>query len=422
VHTIEKFSKNGEVIWTCNIDSLRIIVLNDGGFMGINENKIERFDGEGTKIDEINLNVDHSYMGLYKVSIAGFSINKDGNFVVLYQGSKNEYDQNDISIGESQSLFVEIIDIDGNLVKQMKLFGGYKHSYGLGISSSNDNLDANGNIYYFEFKNNTGYIGRITSSMGTDWKKQIGADGNWKIIDSSLYVLSKNKVSVYDLDGKLIRSRKVDIYPLDILALENSSYVLAGVSNNSGKFKGYTYQSWDIENAAISFEKINLLANSPTIGTVQSDADGFKTSISNYDSLFKYIVTTTRGTVSISKTGLIAVSKLLPGESAEVTISTSRTGYDEGSSKVSGTSLIGVGLTPKFGSVTKTTSGFTAQITNYSNQFKWSVSTSSGKVSINKAGLITVTGLTKGKSATVTVSTTRTGYNSGNSKVTGSSK
>ena len=50
----------------------------------------------------------------------------------------------------------------------------------------------------------------------------------------------------------------------------------------------------------------------------------------------------------------------------------------------------------------------------------WVKSATAGTVSISSSGLITVTGLTSGQSATVTVTTTRTGYDNGSSQVSGS--
>ena len=73
-----------------------------------------------------------------------------------------------------------------------------------------------------------------------------------------------------------------------------------------------------------------------------------------------------------------------------------------------------------FGTPSSTADGFTLQVTNYDSAFVWSVTTSVGFVSISDSGLVTVTGLTSGQSATVTVSTTRTGYTNGSAQVSGS--
>jgi hypothetical protein len=76
-------------------------------------------------------------------------------------------------------------------------------------------------------------------------------------------------------------------------------------------------------------------------------------------------------------------------------------------------------LTPAFDTPVPTSNGFTVQVTNYDAAFDWSVGTTAGTVSINETGLITVTGLSSGQSATVTVGTSRLGYPNGSATVEG---
>jgi len=80
---------------------------------------------------------------------------------------------------------------------------------------------------------------------------------------------------------------------------------------------------------------------------------------------------------------------------------------------------IGAALSPTFGTPSSTADGFTVQISNFSTDYTWGKSTTAGTVSISSSGLITVTGLTSGQSATVTVTTTRTGYDNGSAQVSG---
>lgn len=75
--------------------------------------------------------------------------------------------------------------------------------------------------------------------------------------------------------------------------------------------------------------------------------------------------------------------------------------------------------TPTFGTVTRNVGGFSVSISNYDSLNSYSVSTSSGSVSRSGA-TITVTGLSAGGSATVSVVASRTGYtNSNTGQVTG---
>ena len=80
----------------------------------------------------------------------------------------------------------------------------------------------------------------------------------------------------------------------------------------------------------------------------------------------------------------------------------------------------GLALTPIFASPASAADGFAVQISNYSTDYTWGNSTTAGSVSISSSGLITVTGLTLGQNATATITTTRTGYNSGSADVSGS--
>ena len=206
----------------------------------------------------------------------------------------------------------------------------------------------------------------------------------------------------------------------------------------------------------------------PQFKTPSSTADGFTVQASNYDGSYSWLVSTTVGsatisgtglitvtglapaegatvtvstsklnhassqaevsgsalpipTATISVTGLITVTGLAPGESATVTAVTTRTGYNAGTGDVSGSALTGSALTPTFATPTTTADGFTIQVSNYDANFTWSVNTTAGSVTISGEGLVTVTGLAPGESATVTAVTTRTGYNSSTASASASS-
>ena len=79
-------------------------------------------------------------------------------------------------------------------------------------------------------------------------------------------------------------------------------------------------------------------------------------------------------------------------------------------------------LIPTFGTPSATMDGFTAQVSNYDANYTWAANTTAGAVNISGSGLLTVTGLTPGQSATVTVQTARgSGYVPGSAGVSGSS-
>jgi surface protein len=85
-----------------------------------------------------------------------------------------------------------------------------------------------------------------------------------------------------------------------------------------------------------------------------------------------------------------------------------------------GNSELLTALTPTFGTPSSTADGFTVQVSNYDGAYAWTVTTTAGSATISNSGLVTVTGLTSGQSATVTVNTTRTGYNNGSAQASGS--
>jgi hypothetical protein len=76
-------------------------------------------------------------------------------------------------------------------------------------------------------------------------------------------------------------------------------------------------------------------------------------------------------------------------------------------------------LTPTFATPTKTSDGFTVQVSNYDANFTWNVSASVGSAAIS-GNVITVTGVSAGASSTVTVDTTRSGYTAGSATVASS--
>ena len=98
-----------------------------------------------------------------------------------------------------------------------------------------------------------------------------------------------------------------------------------------------------------------------------------------------------------------------------------------------GTGLIAIrtaattpGLTPTFDTPVRAAGGFTVNLTNYDAAYTWSPSVSAGSVSAGSVSgstlPLTVTGLSAGASATVTVTTTRSGYSNGSATVSGQAK
>ena len=163
----------------------------------------------------------------------------------------------------------------------------------------------------------------------------------------------------------------------------------------------------------------------PAFSTPSPRSGGFTLQVSNYDANFSWSIETTAGAVSISSSGLVTVTGLSSGASATVTVTTNRSGYSTGTASATGRATsenndnLGA-LTPTFGSPSSQAGGFTVQITNFDSAFTWTKQTTRGTVTISSSGLVTVSGLSAGQSATVTVKTGRSGYDDGEARVTGS--
>jgi len=161
-------------------------------------------------------------------------------------------------------------------------------------------------------------------------------------------------------------------------------------------------------------------ALTPEFGAVGSTADGFVVQVSNYDAAYVWGVSASTGTAAIDGAGLITVSNLTPSQSATVSVTASRTGYESGAADISGSATVGTALTPEFDGVGSTADGFTVQVSNYDPGFTWDVTQTAGNASISSSGLITVAGLTSGQSSVITVETSRSGYESGSADISGS--
>ncbi len=163
-------------------------------------------------------------------------------------------------------------------------------------------------------------------------------------------------------------------------------------------------------------------ALTPTFGAMTSTATGFTVQIANYSASYTWAGTATAfGTVAISGSGLVTVTRVASATSSTATITTRRTGYVGGSAPVTATSLAAA-LTPTFGAPVKTANGFTVQIANYNATYAWAgTATASGTVAISGSGLVTVTGVAAATSSTATITTTKVNTVGGSAPVTATS-
>ena len=156
-----------------------------------------------------------------------------------------------------------------------------------------------------------------------------------------------------------------------------------------------------------------------TFGTVTPTSDGFIFSIANYDASFSWAGSATNGgSVAISNTGLVTVTRVVPNTSSTITVVSSKPKYVSGSATITATALRSV-LTPTFSpDVTPTPDGFIFIISNVDASFIWAgTATNGGSVAISNTGLVTVTGVAPNTSSTVTVTSTKTGFAMGRATI-----
>jgi hypothetical protein len=158
-----------------------------------------------------------------------------------------------------------------------------------------------------------------------------------------------------------------------------------------------------------------LTGLTPSFGTVTRTANGFTSSITNFDANYSFVITVSAGSIetgTVSGSTLpLRVTGLSDSQSATITISTSRLNYTSLTNTQAGTSL-GAGITPSFGTPTKIAGGFTVSINNYSASYVWSESVTAGTVTAGTPSgsnrTYTVSGLSPGQSSTLFVSDTST--------------
>lgn len=142
----------------------------------------------------------------------------------------------------------------------------------------------------------------------------------------------------------------------------------------------------------------------PTVEIIKNLSDGFVWQVTNFDRMLKYSFETPPGiSASIDDSGMIEVHGYPSGTNVSLKIRASHSPYADAvvelKSKTTGESYV-----PSLGGSVSTHTGFYIPITNYRDTVNYSVTSTSGKVSINSDGVISVTGISPGASATVTLS------------------
>lgn len=225
----------------------------------------------------------------------------------------------------------------------------------------------------------------------------------------------------------------------DIPNATTNTYTLT--NSDYGKWIRYVVKSRNMHNQYSEFRygansdyAIVLAALSPALtpalGTYTRTANGFTVAITNYNTAYTWAGTATNGgSVSFSGTngnGLATITGLSPNTASVATITTTRDEYRTGTVTSTSTISLAAALTPTVSSATSAFGGFTFNVTNYDSAYTFSLSATSGTATAGTASgnslPITVTGLSSGQSATVSIATTRSGHLAGSGARAGTAK
>lgn len=161
----------------------------------------------------------------------------------------------------------------------------------------------------------------------------------------------------------------------------------------------------------------NVTFNSFTVSWSSTGATSYNVSI--FESVSGNSVFSANGTTAT----VVSPSGLQPNRSYSTTVTAINAG-GTATNTVSQTTSLGPALTPTFGTNSSTVGGFIGSVTNFDENYTFGISTSAGSVAFSAPSGstrgFTVSGLSNGQSATVTVTTSRTGYSSGSAQTIGS--
>jgi titin len=151
-----------------------------------------------------------------------------------------------------------------------------------------------------------------------------------------------------------------------------------------------------------------VAGTAPTFSGLVSTADGFRFQIANFDSGLDYSTGAT-GSAAVSRSGsTVTVTGLDAAASSTVTVTATKPGVSTASAEQTGSALL-AGTAPTVSTVTSTVDGFRFDITNPDLSAHYSVASDLGHVALSGT-TVTVTGLSAGQSASVTVTDDKTGY------------
>jgi len=110
-----------------------------------------------------------------------------------------------------------------------------------------------------------------------------------------------------------------------------TSTITVTVSRN-----GYTSSSASIQGSALTLQGPLV----PQFGSPKGTSDGFSISVSNYDSSFDWSLNADSCYASITYSGLIQASGMRPGSTCKISVTSKKSGYQNGQADVTGTTAV----------------------------------------------------------------------------------
>ena len=182
---------------------------------------------------------------------------------------------------------------------------------------------------------------------------------------------------------------------------------------------------YDATTATIDWSSIQPSSNiTPQLGRLSlSSGNAFTLPIVNYDDYYDWSVDCGGlGKFVINAQGNILATDFDPTKTAQCIVTAKANGITAGTASFVGySSSAALVLKPAFGEVTPTRSGFFVPSTNYDPSYQWTASANGGSANIDSDGIVTVTGLRQGGTASVTVSAAVQGFQPTKAAINGSS-
>ncbi len=129
-----------------------------------------------------------------------------------------------------------------------------------------------------------------------------------------------------------------------------------------------------------------------------------KFQVANYDSLFNWSVNSSLGVATIDNSGLVTVTNLQPGQNVNVNVISQLQGQNATTASINVSTWPTKGLNLQTNDPNQVGDGFSFQISDYNPFYSYQVQVDGGQISMSSGGLVTVSGLTPGQKAIVTLS------------------